>query len=159
MFLAILKLFFISLLISYLFKWILYDILCIPINYIYAIRQKSDPYNQLGSTRAISMVGGLILLIIFTYLFTGLSSSFLSYGISINSDSFLFQSFTIALALGTPFALKDRAGDILRQDVNSIDIPSVFACPWLPYTTSCTSLILLLEPAMMKYWWWMPYVN
>jgi len=160
MFYTILILLIISALSSFIFKTFLYDIISLPITSIYSYKKKFDPYKQKVSTLIIFIVCGLLLITLFTYLFTGISASFLSYAISKNVNSDILKSLVIAISLGTPYALKDIVGKMAMQDDESIiSTPHIFAAAYIAYTTTIASFSLLFFPEYMRFWYWMPYIN
>ena len=159
MFVTIIILIITSAIISMSLKFFLYDILCLPVNFVYYKKRKSDFYNQNDGSQIISFLGGVLLIILFTYLFTGISASFLSYATIRSGNSTFLKCASIAIALGSPFALKDRTRSLLRLNAESINIPSVFASIWFSYTALITSFLILFFPELMRFWNWMPFVS
>jgi len=138
------------------FKFFIYDIVCLPINFLYGyFVRKGDRSKQVIA----SFGGAVILFLFFTYFFSGVCASFLSWAISKNNDSDFLKIVSLVSATGIPFALRSKAINMSAQDRFYIRVPSVIATLYYPYLVFIISVVIYISPSIMRFWNWMPFVN
>lgn len=145
-----------TLILGAIFKYFLYDILSIPLNGLYAYYSKNGQYIKQAY---VSGFGAIFLIFIYTYLFSGICASFLSWTISEHENSFFLKVTSLTLASGIPFSLRRKAINMLSQDYSYSRVPSVMAVLYFPFLVFVISIIMLVFPSIMKFWSWMPYVD
>lgn len=139
-----------------IFKYFLYDILCLPINFLYGYYVRKDDQSKKILT---SFVGAIILFLFFTYLFSGICASFLSWAVSKDSDSDFLKIVSLVSATGVPFSLRSKAVVMCARDNFYVRMPSVIATLYYPYFVFIISFVMYIFPSIMRFWAWMPYVG
>lgn len=138
MFVNFLILFVVSSVLSLVFRFFLYDILCLPFNGVYAyFSAKGDQVKQIVA----SNIGAFLVLMVFTYLFSGIVASFLSWAIIKHPDSDFFRISSIAISLGVPYSLRNASLKGVKLDPSSAIIPSIYASFWIPYPVFVISIL------------------
>lgn len=103
--------------------------------------------------------GGVFLNLVFSYLYPGLTASYVGYVALKHPDNIALKIFANICAVTIPFSMKNRTGRMLLADRTLIRVLGVFATPLTAYISAVLSFSLIVFPSMLRFWSWMPFVH
>lgn len=138
-----------------LVHYFLYDLISAPFNITYYLVTYGSITSNVQKRTWLFYFMGLLMVIVFSYLFLGIVTAYLSWVTIRHPDNFFMKIFAVVLATGIVSRFKEKRRQMLLQDISYNYIPSVFIAPYIYAVTFVISVILLVFPHLLnKYWSW-----
>ena len=136
------------------------DLISLPFNAFTINRLKHDA--QFGihfQPKWFDLVLVFLAFSFFTYLFSGICASYLSWMSEKHPDSFFAKSIAVALGSVTASSFSRKSGKISQQEPLMSNLPSILAGMFVHVGVYIMCVLFLAIPKLIEYWSWMPYVK
>lgn len=146
--------------VMYLILPLVYDIISAPFNYgvskgILEEAHFGIPYKP----KWYSIVLFFLVLLIASYLFIGISMSYMDWATARHQDSVFIKIFSVSLGTSISLSLRQKSIKMISQEPVVQYVPSILAALWIPRVVALFIVLILIFPKLDKYWSWFPYVH
>ena len=136
------------------------DLLSIPFNALTYKRLKDEVLFGIHfQPKWFDLLLAFLAFCFFTYLFSGICASYLSWISERYPDNFIPKALAVSLGAGVASAFSRKAAKISLHDAAMSNLPSILGSMFVKTAVYIICVLLLIFPRLLYYWSWMPYVK